>query len=172
MPETANVKADSDRLIQVFVNLLSNAVKYSPKKGNIDVCATVGDGIWEVEIKDQAGGVPEELRDQLFERFIPGKNTEVVKSSGLGLYICKSLIEAQIGTIGYRPIEGGSSFFVRIARNRQLINDWFADWTRHAAGKIEPLLWSKVVGQGSYNRGRCGAGSSAGQLVQHRGTSS
>ncbi len=115
VPETAYVKADSDRLIQVFVNLLSNAVKYSPKKGNIDVCATVGDGIWEVEIKDQAGGVPEELRDQLFERFIQGKNTEDVKSSGLGLYICKSLIEAQNGTIGYRPIEGGSSFFVRIA---------------------------------------------------------
>ncbi len=103
------------RLIQVFVNLLSNAVKYSPKRHTIAIRATTCDDTWEIEVRDHAGGVPEELRGQLFEGFIQGQNTELVKSSGLGLFICKSLIEAQNGSIGFRPLEDGSSFFVRLA---------------------------------------------------------
>lgn len=109
------LEADNDRLVQVVVNLLSNAIKFSPKgeRVTIDV-AKMPDAV-RVNIRDRGRGVPEKMRESIFERFKQVElNDERKKGgSGLGLAICKAIIERHGGKIGVEPGENevGSVFW-------------------------------------------------------------
>ena len=131
------VSADPDKIEQVIDNLLTNAVKYSPHGGDIEieVCIsrdeeeykTAFGGIppnklpcFIVSIADSGIGIPEEEIDNIFERFYRGKNkmTRNAHGAGLGLYICKKIIEAHRGRIWARNRdEGGSVFYFSIPCN-------------------------------------------------------
>ncbi len=102
---------DNDRIIQVLVNLLSNAVKHSPRDSKITVSVfEQSSGVTRFEVVDLGPGVPEAEIHKLFNRFsmLNEQPSAATKGSGLGLYICKLLIEAHKGRIGFQTPESGS----------------------------------------------------------------
>ncbi len=112
------IRCDRDRIVQVLVNLLSNAVKFSPEESTVVVDAEFDDdGTVELSVKDKGRGIPTKFLDTVFERY---KQVEVSdhtqkKGTGLGLPICKAIIEAHGGTIGVQSEEGkGSRFWFKI----------------------------------------------------------
>ncbi|MBX9687030.1 MAG: HAMP domain-containing histidine kinase, partial [Candidatus Obscuribacterales bacterium] len=116
-PENCYLSCDKDRAVQVLINFLSNAVKFAPKKTELAIKAVPDQGYWRVEVHDQGPGVPADKRNKLFAKFIQLEQAEETKKegSGLGLYICKLLIEAQKGEVGYKESElGGSCFYFKL----------------------------------------------------------
>lgn len=111
------VHADSDRLVQVIVNLLSNAIKFSPSGSTISIIASAMAGSLEVRVVDQGRGVPDQYKQMIFERFqqVELSDSQKRKGTGLGLPICKAIIEGHGGTIGVESEEGkGSTFWFRV----------------------------------------------------------
>ncbi len=116
------IEADGDRLVQVLINLLSNAIKFSPKNGTVTVTLQDIPGFVQFMVADEGPGIPENLREAIFERFRqigaghPGRK---IKGTGLGLAICKGIVEGHGGTIGVDSGEaGGSCFWFRIPSQR------------------------------------------------------
>ncbi len=109
------ILADSDQLAQILINLLGNAVKFSPDNGTITIRGIEEPEAVEIRICDQGPGVPEELREHIFERFGQVKSAKSKEGTGLGLAICKALVEAHGGTLGVTAEMGvGSEFWFRI----------------------------------------------------------
>ena len=95
------VMADRERIAQVLNNLLSNAARHSPESSPIRVEASCDGGHVAIAISDQGRGVPPELLGQLFRKHVAltgGDHTDAA-ASGLGLAICKGLVEAHGGRI-------------------------------------------------------------------------
>ncbi|HTZ20542.1 MAG TPA: hybrid sensor histidine kinase/response regulator [Opitutaceae bacterium] len=92
---------DPGKINQVIANLLSNALKYSPAGSTITVELHHGKGTWAFSVKDQGPGIPENERDKLFKDFgrLSVKTTGGEKSTGLGLAICRKIVDAHRGTI-------------------------------------------------------------------------
>lgn len=108
-------QADDERLIQVLVNFLSNAIKFSPASSIISVEAESVDGWIEVRVRDQGRGVPQELALSIFDRFRQVDRTDESSGSGLGLSICKTIIDKHGGFVGVLPNQGaGSVFWFRV----------------------------------------------------------
>src|SRR5690606_16864032 len=84
-------------LTQVLLNLLLNAAHACYPDGEITISAHMQDGMIELAIEDNGEGVPEALRQTLFEPFVSGK--EAGEGTGLGLSVCRSLVE-QFGANG------------------------------------------------------------------------
>ncbi len=118
LEEALFVQCDLDRTVQVITNLLSNAIKFSPIRTKISINArSVDVEFVRIEVIDQGAGVPEDKIDSLFHRFVQLDQPETTKAqgSGLGLYICKSLVEAQGGRIGYaQQDEPGACFWIEL----------------------------------------------------------
>src|SRR5512136_2189358 len=116
------VYADPDRMEEVLTNLVDNAIKYSPKGGRIVVTGGVkGDSV-EVAVTDEGIGIPHRELGQVFERFHRGENGQVqkVRGMGLGLFICRSIVEAHGGKIGVSSEAGkGSEFTFSLPLNRE-----------------------------------------------------
>jgi signal transduction histidine kinase len=111
--DAIQVKADRGKVEAVLVNLLSNAVKYSPDGGRIDVrVERLGDEV-EVSVSDRGIGLDEREIEGLFERYGRGGNAlhQGIAGHGLGLFICKSMVEAHGGRIYARPVPAGGSRF-------------------------------------------------------------
>ncbi len=105
-------EADPMRVEQVLRNLLDNAIKYSPSRGEIRVSAAVENGMLRVSVKDEGAGVPQEDQERVFGRFERGGNDAArAHGVGLGLAICRRLVEAHGGTIWVDSVEGGGSTF-------------------------------------------------------------
>jgi len=108
------VFADPERVRQILGNLVSNAVKYSPRGGTIRVGAWAGDDEVTVYVADQGIGIPPEEQGKLFQRFsrLDSGLRRETKGTGLGLYLVKSLVEAQGGHVWVHSEPGkGSTFF-------------------------------------------------------------
>ena len=91
---------DTDRLAQVIRNLLSNAIKYSPRGGRVLVKLEASDRLVEVSIIDHGVGIPPDALPRVFDRFYRAPGTAGhVRGMGVGLHLCKQLIEAHGGTI-------------------------------------------------------------------------
>jgi signal transduction histidine kinase len=118
-PEVSSmIWADADRIVQVVVNLLSNAVKFSPSGGVVTIGVELREGWVEFRITDRGRGVPVADRRAIFERFRQVETSDAREKggAGLGLAICKSIIEQHGGTIGVESEEGsGSTFWFRVA---------------------------------------------------------
>jgi signal transduction histidine kinase len=109
------INGDAGRLAQVLENLISNAVKYAPNS-DIVIIARKEKEFTCISVKDHGPGIPKQYLSHLFERFyrIPNQAPNV-HGSGLGLYICKQIVEAHRGYISANSIEGkGTSFDVRL----------------------------------------------------------
>lgn len=115
LEETPYVIADPDQLSQVFSNLLINAIDAIPegREGRI-LFRIVDEGErWKVEVEDNGSGVPEEVRERIFEP----KFTTRGQGSGLGLAISKNILEMNGGSIELSSTEGkGSCFVVRLPK--------------------------------------------------------
>lgn len=99
---------DEDRIRQVLINLLSNALKYAPDKSCIQVSLDADDTVVRIEVADSGPGIPEEERSRIFNRFYRLGDKE---GTGLGLAVCKSIIEAHGGEIGVvSNVPFGASF--------------------------------------------------------------
>ena len=81
MPD-AFVKGDSNRLAQVLANLLSNATKFSPEGETVEVSLTRREGNFRVSVSDHGPGVPDEFRDQIFDRFTQADATDTRQKGG------------------------------------------------------------------------------------------
>lgn len=94
-------KMDVKLILQVVINLVDNAIKYTPKGSTITVSARRQEDKIAVQVADNGAGIPEELKDKVFEMFFTGENTIVDsrRSLGLGLALCKSIIHAHGGEL-------------------------------------------------------------------------
>lgn len=105
---------DAALLLRVMDNLLSNALKFSPASGVVVVRAVALEGGVQVEIEDRGPGIPEEVRERIFDKFEVGALRKDVPQSGLGLTFCRMAVEAHGGRIGVEAgTEGGSVFRFR-----------------------------------------------------------
>lgn len=111
------VLGDEDRLVQVLVNFLSNAIKYSNKGASVGItCIETGREV-EVQVTDTGRGIPAVFREAVFERYTQVRREDATKKggSGLGLYVCKKIIEQLGGSIGVvSEEERGSTFWFRL----------------------------------------------------------
>ncbi len=108
-PRLPDVTADPERLAQVIVNLVSNSVKYSPEQTRITIAAHNGRRTVRVDVSDEGPGIPPAERRRIFEPFYQAGSSagHSVSGAGLGLTICKGIVEAQGGRIWVgRPPEG------------------------------------------------------------------
>jgi PAS domain S-box-containing protein len=109
---------DEARLQQVLTNLLTNAVKYSPRGGAIEVFIESAADDVTVCVKDQGIGLAKGESRHVFERFFRAKSTRRLEGSGLGLYICQSIVAAHGGRIWVESTgpDAGSSFCFSLPR--------------------------------------------------------
>lgn len=114
-----SIWADPNRLRQVLANLISNAIKFSPSGAKVLLAAAVqGKGV-RISVTDSGEGIPARFRDRIFQRFsqVDGSDTRRKGGSGLGLSICKSIIEMHEGTINFDSEVGkGTCFYFDLAR--------------------------------------------------------
>jgi signal transduction histidine kinase len=110
--EPPPVAADPDKLRQVLVNLIENAVKYSGQ-GTVEVRVGRDDGSMRFSIRDEGRGIPFEEHERVFEKFyrLDPDMTQGVGGTGLGLYICRELIEGMDGRIWLESTPGVGSTF-------------------------------------------------------------
>jgi len=114
-----NIMGDVNMLSTVFRNLISNAIKYSEKDGEINVSIEESGHSVAVSIKDSGIGMTSEIKDQLFdkENRPQRRGTLSEKGTGLGLLLCKDLVEAHNGTITVISEEDiGSEFIVNLPK--------------------------------------------------------
>lgn len=95
---------------QVFVNLFENAVKYTPAGTPLAIAARVAEGILEIEVADRGPGIPAGLEERIFEKFQRGTQTGG-GGVGLGLPICRGIVEAHGGTMSAAQRDGGGAVF-------------------------------------------------------------
>ena len=123
-PEPVEVNADADRLQQVMTNLLDNAAKNSPPGATIRVRLEADDRQAKVSVTDSGSGLDPDLGPQIFDKFIRGRGSSV-SGTGLGLYLCRLVIEAHHGTISaHVEREGGTCFVFELplSGNRQALS--------------------------------------------------
>ena len=109
-PGAERVIADSHRTNQVLINLITNASKYSPDGKDIHITAEPEDGSVRVSVRDQGDGIPPAERVRIFDRFYRSRiNRSEGGGIGLGLAICRAIVEAQGGEIGVEDGPGGGA---------------------------------------------------------------
>jgi len=111
------VRVDVRRFKQVLLNLLSNAVKYNRKGGRVTLsCHVLDDGVTRIAVSDTGIGIPAERRDELFQYFSRlGAENSSIPGIGVGLALCRHLVDLMGGNISVESIHGeGSSFTIEL----------------------------------------------------------
>jgi two-component system sensor histidine kinase KdpD len=105
------VQFDAVLIDRVLCNLLENAAKYTPENAMVQIGARVSDGNLEVSVMDNGPGIPPGKEKEIFEKFMRGSTESAIPGVGLGLAICRSIVEAHGGKIWVeRAPEGGARF--------------------------------------------------------------
>ncbi len=116
-PIPAQVKIDSNRLLQVLANLISNAAKFSPHGSKVEVfMEKIGETV-RVSVRDHGNGISDEFRSKIFEKFsqADSSDTRAKGGTGLGLAISKVLVEQMGGSINFYSEAGkGSTFYFEL----------------------------------------------------------
>ncbi|MBX9685238.1 MAG: CHASE3 domain-containing protein [Candidatus Obscuribacterales bacterium] len=110
---------DRDRIVEVLVNLLSNAIKFSPLGGKVSLSAKIQGDDLLFAVEDHGAGIAAADLEKIFDRFYQVKkvNAESDRGFGLGLSICKKIIDEHGGRIGVNSEEGrGSCFWFTLPR--------------------------------------------------------
>jgi signal transduction histidine kinase len=118
-PELPFALGDEGRCRQVLANLLTNALKFSPPEAAVTTTVSLEGTALAVAVSDQGVGIPADDLPKLFERFSRLSQPALgrTKGTGLGLYICKQLVEAQGGRISVGSTPGrGSTFSYTVPR--------------------------------------------------------
>lgn len=124
-PEADRIVADARRTAQVFSNVISNASKYAPENTTIQVSASAGEGFATVTVRDQGPGIPPDELPRLFQRFFRSRDVrEAAGGLGLGLSICRVIVQAQGGQIRIESTEGeGTAVHFTVPRARELAEE-------------------------------------------------
>jgi signal transduction histidine kinase len=103
---------DEQQLSRALHNLIANAVQHTPPNGWVKVTAAIENGQLEIAVEDSGPGVPDELKEKIFEPFVSSRSS----GSGLGLSIGREIVEAHGGTL--RCVNGcvGARFEIRLPR--------------------------------------------------------
>jgi two-component system phosphate regulon sensor histidine kinase PhoR len=119
LPEVT-VRADADRLQQVFGNLVDNAIKYGRLEGSVTVSGnTLNDDTFEVCVQDDGPGIPAEALERVFERFyrVDKARSREQGGTGLGLSIVKHIVQSHGGRVWAKSEPGkGAAFFFTLSR--------------------------------------------------------
>jgi two-component system sensor histidine kinase VicK len=116
-PEPVYAEVDIDKYLQVMGNLMLNAYKFTPDGGHITIRLEALPNTVRLTVADDGIGIPAELQPRLFERFTPArrKGLRGEPTTGLGLLLCKTIVELHGGTLSMESAEGeGSTFTVEI----------------------------------------------------------
>lgn len=107
-------QVDGDRIKQVLTNLVANASRFAPDSSEVTLEIESREKDFVIRIADQGDGIPESLRDKVFERFYRADNSRNrdTGGSGLGLAIAKSIVTAHQGKIWAEETDGGGATFV------------------------------------------------------------
>jgi len=120
------VRADKIRLTQILINLLSNAAKFTDPGGSVRVTVEPADGAKLVKfcVSDTGRGIPPDKLEKVFERFEQIERSGTRLGVGLGLAICRQLVEAQGGRIwAQSELGAGSRFFFTLpASTKRAVN--------------------------------------------------
>lgn len=113
-----DIWADEEKIIQVLSNLLSNAIKFTPQNGIISVTAVDDTNHIKISITDTGIGIPPDKLSRIFDRFyqIDGSTSRKYGGMGIGLSICKSIIEGHYGSIWAESNGNGSTFNVTLPK--------------------------------------------------------
>jgi signal transduction histidine kinase len=119
--KTKKVLADQIAMRRVICNLVSNAVKFTPARGSIEITVLERDSRAILQVRDTGFGMSPEEMTNLFQRFWQAKGQYRSRGLGLGLYLCRHLVEAQSGTISCQSEAGkGTTFEVSLRRQCRL----------------------------------------------------
>jgi signal transduction histidine kinase len=114
-PEGGTINVDRERIVQILANLVGNAIKFTRSGGEIVVAASRTGERVTFEVSDMGPGIPADEQAGVFEAYRQGSHTLHRGGVGLGLYICKKLVEAHGGKIGVRSSSGqGSTFWFEL----------------------------------------------------------
>jgi two-component system sensor histidine kinase KdpD len=110
-PDLPLVKADFGLIEHVFINLLENAAKYAPEGSEITVSARAVERAVLISVADRGPVIPAEEGEHIFDKFYRVQRSKSVSGSGLGLSICRGIVEAHGGMIWVdSPLERGNRF--------------------------------------------------------------
>jgi signal transduction histidine kinase len=105
-------------LRQILYNLALNAVEASPADGTIRITAAIAGNRLHIAVADQGEGIPAEIGDRIFEPFFTTKRISANGGTGLGLSVCKTLVEAMAGEISFTSQPGkGTEFKISLPLN-------------------------------------------------------
>lgn len=115
--EEKSISCDPDKIERIMLNLLSNAVKFTDKGGSIFVNIYIKDNKVYISVKDTGIGIPSNMKDLIFDRFVQVDKaiSRAREGSGIGLALVKSLVEMHKGNIYVNSKLGeGSEFIVAL----------------------------------------------------------
>ena len=107
------VKADPRLIVQLIINLVDNAVKYSDEHSEITIETGKEDSMAYLKVIDEGRGIPDEMKPRIFDMFYTGANklADSRRSLGLGLSLCKSIVNAHGGKISLKDNEPSGCIF-------------------------------------------------------------
>ena len=114
LPGVHNLTIDANRIKQVLTNLVANASRFAPEGSEVRVRIEQADELVRVSVIDHGEGIPEMLRDKVFDRFYRADNSRNRETggSGLGLAIAQSIVNAHHGKIWVEATDGGGATFL------------------------------------------------------------
>jgi signal transduction histidine kinase/tetratricopeptide (TPR) repeat protein len=126
--ESCKLECDKLRITQVLINYIANSIKFSPKSSSIIVCCKKEDGDRvRISVCDRGTGLSNEVKERIFDRFFQASSDARRQGYGLGLAICKSIVESHSGELGVEDRDGGGSIF------------WFSLPEKHVAADAESV---------------------------------
>jgi two-component system sensor histidine kinase KdpD len=109
------ILADSVMIEQVLINLLENAVRYTPPGSGLEIIAEINESAAEITVADHGPGIPKGQQERLFEKFYQTRHETAQSGVGLGLAICRAIVEVHGGRIIARNrAEGGAEFVITL----------------------------------------------------------
>ncbi len=155
--DSADVRADSYRLLQVITNLLSNAIKFSPRGQKVTVAIQGDPDTVRISVRDYGPGIPQDFKPRVFEKFAQADTSDARHKggTGLGLSIVREIVTRMGGQVDFEDAPGGGTIF------RVTLPGWKREAAREAGLATEahgaPLALRKAQLRRSGSRAARGA---------------